>query len=85
MTTTQNETHSTFVRLAQTPTVKALVKDAKAAGYSVEIGRFGENGKGQIYFYEVKDGANLVFKATMVQRGVWGMKFSTAYWQEPNV
>lgn len=83
MTTTTPRTQ--FVRLAQTPAVKDFVKSAKNAGYTVEIGRFGENGKGQIYFYEVKDGTNLVFKATMVQRGVWGMTFSTAYWQEPNV
>jgi hypothetical protein len=86
MTNTQTASAvSHFVRLAQTPIVKDFVKRAKNAGYTVEIGRFGENGKGQIYYYEAKDGANLVFKATMVQRGVWGMKFSTAYWQEPTI
>jgi len=85
MTTTQNKTRSTFTRLAHTPTVKGMVKDAKKVGYAVEIGRFGADGKGEIYFYKITDGADLVFKATMVQRGVWGMTFSTSYFQEPTM
>ena len=85
MTTTQNKTRSTFTRLAQTPTVKGMVKDAKKAGYAVEVGRFGADGKGEIYYYKITDGADLVFKATMVQRGVWGMTFSTSYFQEPTL
>lgn len=82
MTTTETASApSHFIRLAQTPAVKDFVKSAKNAGYAVEIGRFGGD-KGQIYYYEVKDGNNLVFKATMVQKNVWGMKFSKTYFQE---
>ncbi len=83
MTTTNSR--PTFTRLAQTPTVKGMVKDAKKAGYAVEIGRFGADGKGEIYYYKITDGTDLVFKATMVQRGVWGMTFSTNYFQEPTM
>lgn len=83
MTTTDTDL-SYFVRLAQTPAVKDFVKDAKNAGYTVEIGRFGGD-KGQIYYYNVTDSGNFVFKATMVHKNVWGMKFSKTYFQEPSL
>lgn len=80
-----NYINETFVKLARTPVVKSFVKEAKRVGYSVEVGRMGDDGKGQIYYYKVTDGENLVFKAMMVQRMVWGMTFSKKYWQEPAV
>lgn len=80
-----NHINNTFVKLAQTPVVKSFVKEAKRVGYAVEVGRLGEDGKGQIYYYKVTDNGELVFKAMMVQPRVWGMTFSKLYWQEPAV
>ena len=78
-----NTTTETFVKLAQTPVVKSFVKEAKNVGYAVEVGRWGEDNKGQIYYYKVLDGENLVFKAMMVRPKMWAMTFGKKYFIEP--
>lgn len=86
-TTLDNPPRSYFTRLCDTKSVKSLVKEAKAVGYSVDTKSGDDFGNGGVWGYEVRDPSHensLVFKAIMVKQGVWGTTFSKVYWQEPN-
>ena len=67
---------ASFIRLCRTPYVNNLIKEAKRVKYLVT--------RDADFWVEVRDDANnaLVFKAVQMQKGIWGVTFSTTYWNE---
>jgi hypothetical protein len=68
----------TFTRVCQQDHVKALVKEAKRVGYTIE-----KNSYSYKVYDPTKEGA-LVFRAVLMGRNVWGITYSRLYWQEPD-
>lgn len=76
--TTAAPARTSFMRVCKTDYVKKLVKEAKRVKYIVN-----NNGG---FSYEVLDpdhDNSLVFSAVVIGRGIWAVKFSKVYWQEP--
>lgn len=77
---TETPARTSFIRICRNDYVKGLIKEAKRVKYIVN-----KNGN---FNFEVLDPdfANaLVFSGVQFQRGIWSVRFSKDYWQEPTV
>jgi hypothetical protein len=72
-----NEPRKTFIKIYAAKALTPLIKEARRVKYTVT--------KTDL-IATVTDPENndaLVFKAVLVNRALWGVTFSTAYWNDP--
>lgn len=78
--TTTLPARTSFMRVCKTDYVKKLVKEAKRVKYIV-------NNNGGFNFEVLDPDYNnaLVFSGVPLGRGIWSVRFSKDYWQEPAI